>query len=293
MKLHDQLHDSMNGLTASERKVALALLADYPFAGLLTVAELSTRANVSTQTVLRLASKLGFDGYSEFQNAFTREIKRGYGSPLMLRAARGAGGQGEGFFASLAESTLNLIRETTALVTEKQLDEVSRLIGDPRRSVFLLGGRITQTLALYFYRHLRQIRSKTHMVPSANEEWPDAMMRMTRNDVVIMFDFRRYQKDLVNFADMAAASKAKIVLITDKWLSPVSRRSAHILTCPVDAGTPWDTAVPAILVIEALINKISELDWDKTSKRLEKWDALRKEEVDRQPRPIAKRNTEQ
>ena len=292
MKLHDQLQEAMARLTASERKVCLALLADYPFAGLLTVAELATRANVSTQTVLRLASKLGFDGYSDFQNAFTREIKRGYGSPLTLRETRGAGGQGEGAFASLAEATIATIREATMLISEQQLDEVGALLGDPKRSVFFLGGRITQTLALYFYRHLRQIRPRTHMVPSAHEEWPDALMRMTRNDVVVMFDFRRYQKDLEDFAEMAASCKTKIVLITDKWLSPVSRRSSHILTCPVDTGTPWDTAVPAILLIEALINAVAELDWERTRKRLKKWDDLRTDDPDTTPRPIAKRKND-
>lgn len=289
MKLRDQLNHSMNTLTASERKVALALLADYPFAGLLTVAELSTRANVSTQTVLRLASKLEFEGYGDFQDAFINELKQGYGSPVMLREARGANDQGEGFFTGLGQSAIDSIRETTNLVSEQQLNELGQLIGDPKRSVFMLGGRITQALALYFYRHLRQIRPKTYMVPGSREEWPDAIMRMTRNDVVVMFDFRRYQKDLQNFADMAASCNAKIVLFTDKWLSPLSRRSSHILTCPIDLGTPWDTAIPAILIIEGLVNKISELDWDKTRKRLDKWDLLRMDQADPQARPRNKR----
>ena len=94
MRLDERMRKLMNALTSSERKVAVALLADYPFAGLLTVAELAKRANVSNQSVLRLAAKLGFDGYGEFQKMLINEIKEGYQSPIILRETRGGAAVG-------------------------------------------------------------------------------------------------------------------------------------------------------------------------------------------------------
>ena len=162
------------------------------------------------------------------------------------------------------------------LISDEQIDAAGKLLGDPRRSVFFLGGRITLTLAEYFHKHLRLIRPKTYLIPAAAEEWPDHLLRMKRDDVVVMFDFRRYQPDLQLFAGHAARDrKAKIVLITDKWISPLGKFSTLILTTIIDAGTPWDTSVPAMLLLEGLLNKVSEYDWESTKKRLEEWDSFR------------------
>jgi DNA-binding MurR/RpiR family transcriptional regulator len=259
----------------------MALLSDYPFAGLLTVAELSKRANVSTQTILRLAAKLGFDGYPSFQQELIDEIKGAYQSPVLLRETLGESDIGQDFLSVLAEVSIKAIRQTTALISNELLETVSVMLADQRRSVFFLGGRITGSLASYLYRHLQQIRPKCFLIPESHEEWPDYLLRMNRNDVVLMFDFRRYQPDLELFAERASRKrKAKIILITDKWLSPVSKYSSQIFPCIIDVGTPWDTSVSAIILVEALINKVADADWVKSRARIEKWEALRLSQTD-------------
>lgn len=284
MNVDQAVRNSMNTLTSAERKVATALLTDYPFAGLMTVAELGKRANVSGQTILRLTSKLGFDGYSNFQQALIGEIKEGYHSPVLLREIRGDRDAGDAFLANLTDSTIKAIRETAALVSEEHLNAVSVLLSDQRRSISLLGGRMSDALASYFFRHLRQIRPKVYKVPSYQEEWPEYLLRMGRNDVVVMIDFRRYQPDLLQFAERAVGERgAQIILITDKWLSPIAKHSSHIIPSAIDVGTPWDTGITALLLIEALINRVSESDWPKTRKRIENWDAIRVRTADTPP----------
>ena len=257
-----------------ERKVASALLADYPFAGLLTVAELAKRANVSGQTILRLACKLGFEGYGDFQRHLIGEIKERYHSPVLLRQARGDGGQA--FLGNLAESAVRSIWDTVAAVPDQQLMAISALLSDRRRTVFMLGGRMTDSLAGYFLHHLRQIRPKVHRVSRIEEEWPEYLLRMGRNDLLVMFDYRRYQPDLLRFSKRASRQrKAQIILFTDKWLSPISKYSSHILPAAIDVGTPWDTAISTLLLIEGLINHVSEADWSETRSRIEAWEQLR------------------
>src|SRR4029078_13659607 len=61
-------------LTPSEHKLANALLADYPVAGLSSITEFAKAAKVSTPTALRLAKKLGFAGFPSFQAALRDEV---------------------------------------------------------------------------------------------------------------------------------------------------------------------------------------------------------------------------
>ncbi len=263
-------------LTAAESKVATALLADYPFAGLSTVTELAKRAQVSTQTIFRLIAKLGFSGYAEFQRALIGEIKERYHSPVILHEAQAVATVDDNSLAALADASITATRETVSAIPEPVFDSICEMIGDRKRSVFLIGGRISYTLADFLFRHLRQIRPKVYLVPDYHEDWPEYLMRMSRKDVVIVFDYRRYQAGLETFADKAARERgAQVVLFTDKWLSPISRHSSHILPASIDVGTPWDTSLGPVLLIEAIINKVSDNDWDATRRRIEQWDGLR------------------
>ena len=47
-------------------------------------------------------------------------------------------------------------------------------------------------------------------------------------DVPIVFDIRRYQDDVVRFANEAAAQGADILLFTDQWLSPIAAAARHV-----------------------------------------------------------------
>jgi DNA-binding MurR/RpiR family transcriptional regulator len=68
-----KLRDVMPQFTPSERRVARALLANYPVAGLSTVADLAGLASVSSPTVLRLLARLDFTSFAEFQRALRDE----------------------------------------------------------------------------------------------------------------------------------------------------------------------------------------------------------------------------
>src|SRR5690606_29200000 len=97
-----------------------------------------------------------------------------------------------------------------------------------------------------------------------------------KQDVIVLFDFRRYQPDIAMLAEtIHQKRKSSIILITDKWMSPVARDSDIVVALPIASGTAWDTAVCAMALMEALIVKVSEADWSATRERIEAWDAVR------------------
>ena len=178
--------------------------------------------------------------------------------------------------SDLTEATVKAVRETMAALPEQQFAAICDLLADHKRSVFLIGGRMSHAFAVFLFRHLRQIRPKVYLVSEYEEDWPECLLRMGRRDLVLLFDFRRYQPSLERLAGLASRDRgAQVVLFTDKWLSPVSQYSAHTLPAAVDVGTPWDTGLPLLLIIEAMINRVSESDWGTTRERIELWDRLR------------------
>ena len=81
--------DRGDQMTAGERRAAQTLIANYPMLGLRTVAEFSQQAGVSSPTILRFVSRIGFQNYAEFQDRLQEELAARLQSPLS-RSARAA-----------------------------------------------------------------------------------------------------------------------------------------------------------------------------------------------------------
>jgi DNA-binding MurR/RpiR family transcriptional regulator len=272
----EHIRDSVGRLTAQERKAAQTLLTNYPAAGLAPVAEFAERARVSPPTVLRFVSKLGFLGYPDFQRQLREELEAQLASPLAkrVRAARLRSLE-RPLIDPFAEAAIANLRGTFRHLSEADFSAIVGLLCDRKRSVHLLGGRFTDALARYLSAHLSLIRPDVRHVPSGIGVWRDRLLDIGRRDVVVVFDIRRYQDDVVAFARDAAARGAEIVLVTDQWLSPLSRQAKYVLACRVAAPSNWDSSVALLAITEALIAAATERLGKFAKKRIEKLERLR------------------
>ena len=251
------------------------MLADYPFGALQTIQELAERTGVSAPSITRFVSKIGFGGYQEFQRELIAELSEGSRSPVDLKASERLGDK-DAFLATMRVVQPSASARWGRDPAQDEFDRIVALVADPARSVFLIGGG-SATASPPCWRSIssRFARGSISFRPNP-EQWPDLLLEMRKQDVLVLFDFRRYQPDLAELAALVCERRrAAIVLITDKWMSPVARYSDHVVALPIEIGTAWDTLVGAIAFVEALIVKVSEADWPATRKRLEAWDALR------------------
>ncbi|WP_419913131.1 MurR/RpiR family transcriptional regulator [Hoeflea sp.] len=275
INLRDRIEEVGPELTSSERKVASVVLADYPFAGLQTIQQLAAVTGVSAPSITRFVSKIGCNGYQEFQRRLIGELKESHRSPVELKLTENPAQPGR-FLADYAERITSQVHEMASGVSQLQFDAVCDLVGDPSRNIFLIGGRMSDCIAAMLSMHLRQIRGRIFHIPANPELWPDYILRMRKQDVLILLDFRRYQASLTELAQITSVKRhAQIVVITDRWLTPASRYAAHVLAVPTEIGTAWDGQVSALTLAEAMIVKISEQDWNATRKRIEQWDGAR------------------
>ena len=80
--VRDLLKEKQTELTAAERKLSAVLLDDSLLTGLQSINRLAECAEVSSPTIIRLARKLGFDGFSDMQDAIREEIGARMKQPL-------------------------------------------------------------------------------------------------------------------------------------------------------------------------------------------------------------------
>jgi DNA-binding MurR/RpiR family transcriptional regulator len=274
MLVRDRIEELSKELTVTERKLCTALLLDYPFAGLEPIQSLATLTQTSSPSISRFVTKLGFHGYQDFQRQLISELKQGQRSPVDLQKS-GAPIHGA-FLESFMGRATEVLKDSTTAVSEAQFERICDLLADKKRNIYVIGGRMSDALALHLSRHLRQIRAKVFHLPSDPEVWPEYLLRMRPRDVLFIVDFRRYQSSLQTFAQKAAqARNVQVVLMTDKWLSPISKQATEVLAVPIDSGTLWDSYTGALALLEAMVTRIAEANWDETKKRIEAWDSVR------------------
>jgi DNA-binding MurR/RpiR family transcriptional regulator len=261
-------------LTPSEHKLANALLANYPVAGLSSITEFAKAAKVSTPTALRLAKKLGFAGFPSFQAELRGEVSAQLQDPIGRHQRWSKDAPDTHVLNRFADAVMENLRGSLKLIDHRGFDRIADLVADHHQAVHIVGGRITMPLAEYFHTHLHMIRPQVTLMPASSAAWPQYLLNMKRGDVLIAFDVRRYDQRLADFAALAHERKVKIVLFTDQWMSPISGVATHAFPLRIDAPSGWDSNVATLFMIEALIADIVDRRWPETEQRIRELEGL-------------------
>jgi len=274
--LSERVRRDLTTYTAAERRVAQSLLSDYPVAGLETVARFAHRAGTSGPTILRFIGRLGLKSYAEFQNRLRCEVQERLQSPLARYPSLRSWGAGGKVQERVGLAQCRNIERAVRSVSPKEYAAITDLVCDQRRKIFCLGGRFTQMLAAYFHHCLRELRPGVRLVREGSASWADYLLDVQRGDVLLVFDFRRYQRDVLEFASGAAAQGAAIVLVTDVWNSPIAALAAHVIACPVEVPTAFDSAAGGLAMAEVIVAGAVERLGAHARRRIETLEALRR-----------------
>lgn len=281
--IRDLLTERGLALTPAEAKIAQVLLGDYPVAGLGTATALARRAGVSDPSVIRMVTKLGFDGFAAFQKRLLEEVEAGLRSPLMMmeakRPARAAAAAGRSVEETYIRSAAATVESAAAMTLPQTYGKAVQLIMEAKGRVLLLGGRFSRHIAGMLAGYLAQFRPGVIEVPSLSAESFDLLLDAGPRDTLVVFDHRRYQTDVIRFAEQAAERGAQIVLFTDVWRSPAAEHAKVVIVGPMEADSPYDTLAPAVAQMEALVARIVAEQPDNNGTRMEELERIRSRNV--------------
>jgi DNA-binding MurR/RpiR family transcriptional regulator len=252
----EQIRLRLGELSPSERRVARTLLAGPPTIGLESSARLARVAGVSGPTVSRFIAEMGFSSYAAFQRVLHEEIAARMMTPAEIYRRHQEAERSDDV---LGASARTLGEAVTASVAGLDPDEFRRsvsLVADGGRNVLVTGGWFSQLLAAYLASMLRELRPDVRLVGPSASDRAGAIADIARRDTLVAFDFRRYERDTLEIARAARAASARILLVTDPWLSPVADIADAVLTAQVAGPAPFESLTPALAVVETLITSV-------------------------------------
>jgi DNA-binding MurR/RpiR family transcriptional regulator len=276
-----------------ELSVVTYLLDNYPMGGLVSVAELAGKANVSPPTALRLVTKLGYPGYAAFQKALREEVSARLFSPAeVYPEAQGAAKSKGKRSANVRQEAESLfkdgIHDTYGRLDSDELESTVAILSDLKCNIVLHGGRVSWILAAHLGGYLSMLRADVQVVGNDSGSQIRAMLNIDESSVVVVFDYRNYQHSSIQWGRDAKRRGAKIILFTDPYLSPLAAVADTVMTTSVVGVGPFDSMTYSFSLVELIISLIAKKLGPDARARLKTFEDLQLkvdgEQIDRQTR---------
>lgn len=250
----DRIAQAGATLTKAERRVAESVVTDPQRVAFGTVADLAESAAAGAATVVRLAAKLGFDGFTALQAAVQIELAR----QLRPAAERIRQPAAHDVLSRQAQVEVANVEATLAGVDGSALDELVTRLADGSARVFVLSGDASRGVAQQFVGDLELLRDDVFLI-DGNEVAVRRQVALLRStDAVVVLDLRRYDRWLVDAVAGAAASGAWIVALVDSVLSPLASTAARTLTVSAAGSGPFDSHVGTLALLNAVCTAVAD-----------------------------------
>lgn len=251
--LSDRIRSVYPELTTSERRIAELVLASSGLMLGFNATELAERAGVSAPTVTRFVAKLGIGGFREFREMAREEFAVDPGSPLDLlnRGREETDGDLERLIArTLAADSENLSRTYSGLETEL-IRAVTEVLADAPRLAFV-GFRKNRALATYAVALFSAIRPSVRVLPEEPAMLADGLLDIGSEDGVVMFTFRRPQRDHGPTARSVRRRGATLITVGDLGHDPATPEAHHALICHTGGVGVFDSMVAPMSLVNLL-----------------------------------------
>lgn len=265
----DRIAAAGGQLTRAERRVAEVILDRPQLVAFGTVADLAAQADAGAATVVRLASKLGYDGYSALQSSIQGDLSRQL-RPAVERIRELAEEQPVERHRGIATSN---VAATLDGVDRSTLAKVVALLCDTSRPVLVLAGDAEHGVALQFVRDLGSLRDGVTPVGGNDVAVRRQLALSSPNATLVVIDVRRYDRWLLDAVDLAQRVGHTVVALSDGPLSPLAIASRFSFTLAARSASPFDSQVGTLALLELLVAAVAERLRDPAAARLERVEA--------------------
>jgi DNA-binding MurR/RpiR family transcriptional regulator len=271
MSLQRALAERPVALTETDERLLKAILGSPTEAAFLSIAELSRRAGVHQASAVRLAKKLGFQGYPDLRASLQQDLLR-TSEPADRVRRRLDHMQGD-ILAALVASEADVLTALPRFVTQAQLDQAARLLIGARR-VFLFGRGHATALVDLMDRRLRRSGFATVPLPFEGRDLAEHVLDLKAEDVVLAFALHRTPPGLPALLTHARAVGAASLVLSDLMLSDLVGPLLHppptaLLAAPRGEEAEFQTLTVPMALCNALVLTIARHDDNRSLEALE------------------------
>ncbi|WP_298932214.1 MurR/RpiR family transcriptional regulator [uncultured Ruegeria sp.] len=236
------------------------------------------KIGASSNVLVRLAQRLGFDGFDALRQPFRQALVTDKEDSLQqdwLARMRSAD-QLSQTQASLAQNELNVVTRSLRLMDPKKIRQATDFILGAHRC-FVTATRASHALAYYFHYVGRMAHPDLHLIPRHMGSAIDDLLDADKNDCLLAMTVHPHSADTIRSMRFARDKGMRIILISDSdviapGIEPdvtfqISTRSMH----------HFSSFSGAMAVLECLLGHLFAAGGDAARQRVEDYEKARED----------------
>jgi DNA-binding MurR/RpiR family transcriptional regulator len=259
-------------LTGQSVEAANYLISNPEEVAFSSMREIARRAKVPPVSFVRLAQKLGLDGYSELKDRFIKsmhgpkasapsgEMRNVKSARALMEGSRSKNSSAESFIQEFFLAESRVLDETRNHLTVAQATEAAALLATAKR-VFICAKRTSFPAAFMMNYLLHKARPDVVFMDGVGGAPESSLEDITAHDVLVCFTFSPFNRTVHSFAMHASSVGARVIAITDSFSAPIGEFAKNLhFTVASSSKTFLESALGATTVAQLLsslaINKL-------------------------------------
>jgi DNA-binding MurR/RpiR family transcriptional regulator len=251
----DRLADVHAELSPQLRRAAEYVLNNPNEVGVQSMRQLAGAAEITPNTLVRLAKALGFDGYRDFVEPFrVRLIEGGESFPDRARWLQNlseSGSHGHLYSQLAGAGLMNTEQLFSGTTADELKDAADRIVAAD--TAYILGVGSAYSLAHIFWYVGRMAMDNLIQVPRTGNLPIDDIARIGPSDILIAVTVTPYRREVVDAVRLAVRRKAQVIAITDSRASPIAREADRTFVIPTSTPQFFPSLSAGFQLMEALL----------------------------------------
>jgi len=236
-------------LTPAERRVAHQVLTRPELIAFGTVAELAAESQAGAATVVRLATKLGYDGFTGLQDAVQTEL----GKRLRPAAQRIREPAPDDVIGRTLANELENLQATLEQSRHAGFEIAVTHLVDPAKRIGVLSGEASRGIATHFTGELGSLRGGVTLIDGNEVAVLRELALLSPGDVVVAIDLRRYDRWTVEALRWAREHEIEVIALSDSALSPIAENAVAAFTVAAAGAGPFASHVGTLALLNAIV----------------------------------------
>jgi DNA-binding MurR/RpiR family transcriptional regulator len=218
-----------------------------------TLASLARSIGTSGTTIIRLAAKLGLDGFGELQ-ALAREDLSAQLRPARQRIREPAPGA---MVARALAFELDNLQDTLGQADQASFDEAAKHMAECRGRVLIIAAECAAGVGDLLADQLAMLRDRVVKVGGNDLHVGKLVASAGPDDTALVIDQRRYDSWVLNALRLVSRSGVYIISFSDSPLSPLAEAASAAFTVRARGAGPFDSQVASLALGYALVAAVA------------------------------------
>lgn len=215
-----KLQGIYDSLKKAERRAADFLLADPQFVSSASIVEVATKAKCSEATLVRLAKKLGYEGYSELKAAI---LEGNTSQPIKIYQDISEADDYGTIVKKVFQASIQALTDTLEVLDVKEYERAVEALMSAGKVVFY-GVGDAATVALSGYQKFIRVGIEAQVASDPDLQLITAS-HLKKGDVAIAISHSGRSRSVVNAVKRARLAGASTICITNFPFSPLAKNS--------------------------------------------------------------------